>query len=183
MTPRGRAFVAVTALTLAVGVTLSVANAPLRTEAAPRGIISFELAGTAERASAIVASWGPRQREAAAFGLGLDFLFLLLYPVAISLAAGLVADRLAPRSLRAARLGKLLALLVPLAAVLDAIENALLWRTLQLGASTAGTAATASAAVLKFALVALGLVYVAGGWLAAGRTPRPGSPGGRAGGS
>lgn len=171
MSPRGRALAFVTLLTLAVWLTLSVANAPLRTPAAPLGIISLELAGSAERVEAILASWGPRQREAAAFGLGLDFLFLLLYPTALSLAAGLAAERLRARSPRASQWGKAVALSLPLAAVLDAVENAGLWRMMQLGPGGAWPVVVGGAAALKFALVAIGLAYILGAlvWARAGR--------------
>lgn len=160
MTPRGRALALTLVLTAAVGVTLSVANAPLRTEAARAGIVSLELAGTTERARAVIDSWGPRQREAAAFGLGLDFLFLLLYPTAMSLAVGLAADRVALRRPRLALWGKVLALGLPVAAVLDAVENAALWRMLQLGPTDGWAIVAAGCAAAKFALVLLGLAYL-----------------------
>ncbi|MGE0441333.1 MAG: hypothetical protein AB7L66_04610 [Gemmatimonadales bacterium] len=164
---RGAAFAVATALSLLVWVVLSVANAPLRTAAAPAGIISFELAGTAARATEIVAGWGPPQREAAAFGLGLDFLFLFLYPVAISLGARLVADRLAPRFPRLALTGIGLSLALPLCVALDAAENAALWRILQLGATDGLARFAMVAATVKFSLVALGLAYTLGGWFVA----------------
>jgi hypothetical protein len=160
VTPRARAFTFVTLLTLAVWLTLSVDNAPLRTPAAPAGIVSLELAGTADRVAAVLHSWGPRPREVAAFGLGLDFPFLLLYPTALSLAAGLVAERIRARSIRVSLWGKAIALSVPGAAVLDAVENAGLWRMLQLGPRGAWPMVTMACATAKFALVAIGLAFV-----------------------
>ena len=161
---QGVALLGVTGLAVAVWIVLTVANAPLRTGAAPQGIVSFELAATAERADAILASWGPRQREAASFGLGLDFLFLLLYPVAISLACRIVAGRIGPRYPRWALAGQVIALMVPLAVVLDAIENAALWRVLQLGSAGPWPMVAAVCAVPKFGLVLLGLGYALGTW-------------------
>lgn len=165
MTRRGLAFAGVTAVTLAVWLLLSVANAPLRTAAAPLGIISFELAGSAARAAEMVASWGPRQREAASFSLGLDFLFLFLYPIAISLAVRITADRIAGTRPAWFRLGRSLSLMVPACIALDAIENVALWRILQLGATDGTAVLAAGAAIVKFGLVAAGIGFAALTWL------------------
>jgi len=161
---RGLALGITTVLALTVWLVLSVANAPLRNPVAPAGMISFEFARTAERAAAIIASWGPKEREAASFSLGLDFLFLALYPAAISLAVRIGAERLVARSPRWALTGMTLSIAVVLCVALDAIENAALWRMLQLG-PTAGAALVASvAAALKFALVAVGFLYALASW-------------------
>lgn len=165
----GPAFLAALVLSLAVWLVLSVAGAPLKTAAAPAGIISFELAGTVERSAAIVASWGPPQREAAAFGLGLDFLFLFLYPVTISLGCRIVAGRLAPSWPRLSLMGTMLSVAVPLCIALDAIENAALWRILALGAAAPWPMVAAVAAYPKFALIVLGLGYSLVGWFLARR--------------
>lgn len=169
---RGVAFAAALTLTLAVWIVLSVANAPLRTSAAPAGIISLELAGTVERAASILASWSAPQREAAAFGLGLDFLFLFLYPITISIGCRMVARRIAPHSARWSLVGTALALAVPLCIVLDSIENAALWRMLALGPMSPWPAVAAAAAYPKFALVLLGIGYLIVGWLRS-RRPTP----------
>lgn len=160
MSRRTQALVLVALLALAVWLGLSAANAPLRTPAAPRGVTSLALAGSASRAAEIIATWGPAQREAAAFGLGLDFLFLFLYPAALSLGVGLAADRLVPRHPRLMLWGKALALALPLAAVFDAVENAAVWRMLQLGATDGRALVAAASATLKLALVTLGLAYL-----------------------
>jgi hypothetical protein len=164
VTRRGLVLAAITAVGLAVWLLLSVANAPLKTAPAPWGIVSLELAGTAERATAIVASWGPKQREAAAFGLGLDFLFLFLYPIAISLALRITAERVAPVRPGWGRVGRTLSLMVPVATALDAVENVALWRILQLGAADAVVAVATGAAAIKFGLVILGLGCAALCW-------------------
>lgn len=167
---RGVAFIAALVLTLAVWLVLSVANAPLRTPAAPLGIVSLELAGTAEHAAAILASWGGPQREAAAFGLGLDFLFLFLYPITISLACRIVAARVATSWPRWSLIGTAVALAVPVSVVLDAVENAALWRVLVLGPAAPWPSIAAFAAYPKFALVAIGIGYALVTWPLGRRT-------------
>jgi hypothetical protein len=66
---------------------------PLRTPAAPFGIVSFELAGSLDKAMAIVKSWDGSGLINASFGLGFDFLFMPIYGIALSLGVLLVKDR------------------------------------------------------------------------------------------
>lgn len=60
-------------------------DAPLRTSAAPNGIVSFELARTLDSSQAMMNSWDANARLTAAFGLGFDYLFMLVYALALSL--------------------------------------------------------------------------------------------------
>ena len=136
---------------------------PLESEAAPRGIVSFELAGDASTAQAILDSWSDAARLHAALSLGLDYLFLVAYAVALSLACVEVAKRIAPTGLGLARVGVLLAWGQLLAAGLDAIENFALIQLLlgSDGASWPGLAWWCAA--IKFGWVGAGLLYVIGG--------------------
>jgi len=174
--PRRRAFLLATAATLAVGAGLAVVGAPLATEAAPRGIVSFELAGDLESAERILASWDREQRVRAGISLGADFLFLLAYPLALALACAGVAGRLAERAPRAATLGALLAWGQALAGALDAVENWALIELLLGSRHPLWPALAAACAAPKFALVGAGLAYAGIGGLASlalrgGRSP------------
>jgi hypothetical protein len=153
---------------LALSLALGALGAPLVTPAAPLGIVSFELAGTAEAAQRILASWPPVARERALFVLGLDYLYLAVYPAWLSLAALLVARRHAGPP---ARLGEGLAWLVLAAAPLDALENAALARLVAGPLSDALARTAWACAWPKFALVALASLYLlgAGGALLARR--------------
>jgi hypothetical protein len=62
-------------LTAAFFAVFQVLDQPMRTPAAPAGIVSFELAGNTDKAGAMLASWNAGARLNAAFGLGFDFLF------------------------------------------------------------------------------------------------------------
>ncbi len=157
-------------LTLAAMAVLNVADGPLKTEAAPQGIVSFELAGTVSSAQAILDSWGPQARAYAGFSLGFDFLFLILYSTAIALACVWVSGALRDDWRLLASAGLVLAWGQWLAALLDAIENTALLVTL-LGAPAAPWPQVAWwCAAVKFTLVLLGLVYaVSGGVWAAKR--------------
>ena len=58
--------------TLVVMMLLNLDGSQITTEAAPSGILSFELAGTPEKSAEIIASWDQRAQLYAAFGLGED---------------------------------------------------------------------------------------------------------------
>ena len=150
-----------TALVVGLSLALTAIAHPLATPEAPQGIVSFELARTAEAATAIVASWSPRAREAAMLSLGLDYLYLLAYPAWLSLVCQGIAR---VRNGAAAALGMALAWAIWLAAPLDALENAALIRVLSDPAAGVWPAVAWACAVPKFALVfaALGFCIVAG---------------------
>lgn len=131
-------------------------GAPLQTEAAPGGILTFELAGSPEAARRIVASWDAATRETAAFTLGLDYLFLALYPSAIAVVLLQASAGLGRWSLRLRALARATAWLSLAAAPLDATENAALWLTLR-GGGAPWPQVAAVCAVPKFAIVGAGL--------------------------
>ena len=159
-----RAFAPLAALALLMMAALQVTGGPLRTPAAPAGIISFEFAGDLPTAQAMVDSWEDSGRVFAGLNLGLDYLFLVAYGGAIGLGCVLVArGRAAPFG----TLGRALAWGLIVAALLDSLENYALIRVL-LGTERAWWPTVALwCAIPKFALVAAGLLYViAGGLLA-----------------
>jgi hypothetical protein len=162
-----RVFVGAVVLAIAAMVCLNVLGGPLRSAASPQAIVSYELVGTVDGSQAILAAWGAEGRLHAGLNLGLDYLFLFAYPLAIGLGCVRVG-RGQPRRLGwLAGLGPILAWGLVLAGVLDAIENYSLIRIL-LGAMAAHLPALARwCALPKFLLVGVGLVYfVVGGFLA-----------------
>src|SRR5690554_1071444 len=68
-------------LVLAVGLFLVIAvlNQSLKTEAAPQGIFSFQLAATAEQSGAILQSWGQESLAFAELSLWLGLLFTVAW--------------------------------------------------------------------------------------------------------
>jgi hypothetical protein len=98
--------------------------------------------------------------------LGLDYLFLVLYPAFISLACARVALRLRTGSPGGARLGVMLSWLVPVAGILDAVENYALIRMLIAGPSDLWAGVSWWCATPKFILVGLGLVFALVGYAA-----------------
>ena len=159
-------------LTLLLFAIFQVLDQPLRTDAAPRGIVSFELAGNPLAAREIMESWkqlsvllsATRQPNPdivnvayvfAAFGLGLDYLFMPVYSLTLSFATLLVAQK---------HLGWMRSLLVLAgygafaAALFDAVENYALLRVLLGWVDTGYPELAAFCATIKFGLLVFGIL-------------------------
>lgn len=80
-------------LTLILVAVFGVLDAPLKNSVTPCGIVSFELAGSPANAQAMIDSWDARARQFAAFGLGIDYLFMPTYALALSMGILLAAGR------------------------------------------------------------------------------------------
>lgn len=166
-------------LTLVLFAVFRVLDQPLRTDAAPNGIVSFELAGDARTARLITDSWkqmslllsatGTPNLDIvnvpyafAAFGLGLDYLFMPVYALALGFGTLLAAQKHtgALRSMAvAAGYGAFVA------ALFDALENYALFQML-LGAFDTGYPAIAAfCAIVKFGLLVFGILVSLAAWL------------------
>ncbi len=154
------AFVILLLLTLILMLSLQVLDAPLKTEAAPLGIISFELAGELSLAQEMIASWGPQGQVYAGLSLGLDYLFLVAYAGAIALGCVLVGRSLSKRLPTMASLGVLLAWGQIGAALLDAVENYSLILILMGSEQEIWALIAKWSALPKFAIVIAGILYV-----------------------
>ena len=104
-------FFAFLAGTLVLFAVFQLLDAPLRTSAAPNGIVSFELAGTPFQSQAIIDSWHEmaylvssvegepvpgfinHAYSFAVFGLGIDYLFMPIYSTALALGILLAASK------------------------------------------------------------------------------------------
>jgi hypothetical protein len=159
---RKPAFLPLLALTLILFAVFRVLDAPLRTAAAPNGIVSYELAQTPDAAQAMINSWDARAQLFAAFGLGIDYLFMPAYALTLSLGILLAAGR-HPGVF--ARLGTWLGWGALAAALFDAVENFSLWQILTGNIQPNWPGLAATCATVKFALLLLGLAYALPGWL------------------
>ena len=153
-------FIASVVATLLVSGVLTVMGQKLQNETVPHGIVSYEFAGDLVTATAMIESWGESGRILAGFHLGLDYLFLVLYSLAISLGCAMLATFLASTYNVWTQSGVWIAWAQPMAALLDSIENAALYALL-VGSQNGQLPQIAWwCAAVKFAIVILGLLYV-----------------------
>ncbi len=177
---RKRIFFTLLALTLSLFAVFRVLDQPLRTPVAPNGIVSFELAGSAQSARAITDSWkqmslllssvaGQPNPDIvnlpyvfAAFGLGIDYLFMPIYSFALAFGTLLAAGRHAGWL---KSLGAVAGYGAFAAAVFDAVENYALFQILLNKIYSPYPEIAYYCASLKFVLLIFGLLYVLGAWL------------------
>ncbi len=145
---------------------MAVVSEPLKNATVPGGILDFEFAGNQATAQAILDSWSPEVREMAMLGMGLDYVYLVVYSVFLSLACIAVAQRFSGPAPRAARLGFGLSWLVLTAGLFDAIENFGLIRLLIDGPSDVWARVAFVCAIPKFMLVGAAGIYAGLGWAA-----------------
>ena len=147
-------------VTLLLLFVLGVVDRPLKTAASPAGILSFQFAGDLTRARQILESWDEKGRRYAAFSLGIDYLFLVIYPLTIALNCVLVAESVVGRYPSYSVVGTIVAWAQLLAGLLDAVENYALVRLLFGSQSGRFPPISFWCATVKFALVGLGIMYV-----------------------
>ena len=145
--------------TLAVMFCVNLVGKSLITTAAPYGIVSYELAGSVEKAQQIIDSWNQDARQYASFSLGFDYLFMVLYSTTIALACLWSALVLQARRVPGGRIGILLAWGLWLAAVFDGIENIALSLILFNTPAAPWPQVAQVCAILKFLLIFLGLIF------------------------
>jgi hypothetical protein len=120
-------------------------------------VISLELANN-EEAKNMVNSFTPKIREKAFLNLGLDYLFLFLYPIAISLACNLLARSFDTAWVK--NLGLWLSVVSLLPIIFDAVENYAIIQMLKTGVFETWANVARFSAIPKFLFAATGLIYV-----------------------
>jgi hypothetical protein len=182
---RRRLFFTFLILSLTVFALLRVLDQPLHTDAAPNGIVSFELAGNPQTARAITDSWkqlslllsavaGQPNPDIvnvpyvfAAFSLGVDYLFMPLYALAFASGTLLASSR---HNGWARTLGAIAGYGALVAALFDAVENYALLQVLLGNIQSSYPALAAFCAIMKFGLLLFGLIYALVAWLLSKRT-------------
>ena len=143
----------------------------LRTNAAPHGIVSLELAGDVKQAQRVIDSWDAKAKEFAFNNTLLDFLFIVAYSTAFGLACVLThkvyagADALA--ILGAPWIGTLLAWGQTVAGALDMIENLAIFMMLKGNITEPWPQVARWCALPKFSLIFAGAMYSFWGLLVA----------------
>lgn len=187
---RKRFFFTCLGLTLLLFSVFRVLDRPLQTPVSPNGIISFEFARTPERAQMMIDFWtgrtiittytdgensnariepagdsfvyNPIPMMHAAFGLGLDYLFMPAYALALAFGTLLSMQR---HQDWVKSLGAVAGYGAFVAALFDAVENFALWQVLS-GAYNSGFPALAAfCASIKFGMLTFGVLVWLLGWL------------------
>jgi hypothetical protein len=139
-------------------------------------IVSFEFAGSRERALQITAEWGSYGRHLARLGLWLDFGYMLSYGTFFALAGFAVRDTALRRGWRRiAAAGRVLPYCAIAAACFDAVEDVALLLVLGGHGGTVAPPLATVCSSLKWALIASAIAYALCGavlWLRAS-LPRP----------
>jgi hypothetical protein len=152
-----KAFWLLLALFVLTTLALGLIDSGLRTSATPGGIVSFEFCAFTGSCETALEQWGSRGQALAMLSLGIDYVYLLVYPGLIAVGLLLVTARLGPELVRRTRLAAWSCTLISLA---DAMENyALIQLVLNAPASGYGLWA-GSFATLKFALLGLTLSWL-----------------------
>lgn len=177
---RKKLFLAFLSLTLILFGIFRVLDQPLKTPAAPNGIVSFELAGSVSQAAAVLDSWKQNSLLLsavagqpdpnivnvpyvfAAFGLGIDYLFMPLYSFALSFGTLLAAGK---HGGWFKSLGAVTGYGAFVSALFDAVENYALFQVLLGKLFSPYPEIAFYCASIKFGLLIFGLVYAVAGWL------------------
>lgn len=136
-------------LALALLVTINVVALPLRTGAAPAGMLTLQLTADPATVEAVVASWRATSWSRTLWAHGLD----LLFPVVAVVAVRRLVDR-----------GTVASRAVLTAAVADQVENVATLVTLLGSVTTAGVRVTVLAAALKWVAYATTVAALAVAW-------------------
>ena len=124
------------------------------------GVVSFELAGSQDRADEILSEWGEDGQGAARESLWIDFGFLVVYGIFLTLALAAVRDMAEGRGWRRlAAIGAVVVSFGALAAAFDALENICLLLTLD-GSGTAFPLLATIFAGCKFILLVIAIAYL-----------------------
>ncbi len=113
---------------VALFLVLMAINLPLKTGSAPQGIVSFQLAGTAEQAYTIIRSWRDGGLIWVHLSLWVDFLFIVAYLAALlQLTRHFTRDR---PGIRERMIARWVRVLFVIAGVSDVAENIVLLNNL-----------------------------------------------------
>ena len=142
-------------LTLILFSIFRVLDMPLQTDYAPSGIVSFELAGSAQNAAHMVLTWSGEAMLNASFGLGIDYLFMPIYALALAFGTLLAGSRHRGWLKSLGAVAGYGAFAAPL---FDAVENYALFRILQGAFESPYPEIAFYSALAKFGLLVFGIV-------------------------
>lgn len=129
----------------------------LENPVSPSGIVSFEFCGFHDRCRAMINAWGETGKQHALLLLGLDYLYLFLYPGVLAFALLLLQTKM---PVKRQKVNRCAIWVCPFIAAADAIENYGSIQMILYEKFAVFDVLSGVFAVIKFAL--LGLVFL---WL------------------
>ena len=163
---RRRLFLPLLAATLLIVVVWLLTVSPMSNEKAPLSVSSFGMAGSLARAREMMASWDEKARLSGVFGIGFDFLQLVVYSTTVAMACAWVAQSFRETGRRwLSSTGYLLAWGQWLAVLCGTVQNAVMMSLLLGSGNEAWLQVSYWCTLLKLILLLLGPVYALFGWL------------------
>ncbi len=145
--------------TLFIGYWMFFFDSFLTNSVCENGIISFQLAKEVRISEAILNSWNTQSKISAGLSIGLDFLFLIVYPSLIALFVDKLNRRLW-KNHSFYSLGLIILYSQFVAALFDAVENIGLIQLLLGNITQFWTSVVYYFAAIKFILITIGIVYI-----------------------
>jgi hypothetical protein len=136
-----------------VFIAITVLGLPLRTDEAPLGIVSLQLAASPDVAARMLDSWASVVRSRVLWTHGLD----LVLPFAYALAVGTAATRAAARVASVGPSAQIAVGAVLIAAFADQVENVAMGLTILGVPSWGSVLVTLASATIKFATLAVAI--------------------------
>ncbi|MGR6033923.1 MAG: hypothetical protein ACU4EQ_08275 [Candidatus Nitrosoglobus sp.] len=136
---------------------LGIIDSGLQMPSSPNGILSFELCGFTSSCDATLDQWGIKGQQLAMLSLGLDYLFLVIYPSLVCVGLLLVAA-LVPVQFR--NLTTLLGWVALGAGFADAAENFFLIRIILSGSGASYGVLASTFSVIKFLIPGVTLAWL-----------------------
>ena len=154
---RRTALIILAVLNIVIIVTMQAMGKSLK----PYSIIAFEFAGNVDVAREMVLVWSRKGvMNVVLFLIGFDYAFMIAYSSFLGLACLHTAERIPGKFLNPMIV---LALLQPVAALLDAIENIALYHMAEMSVNEIWPTIAFDCAIPKFAITALGFIVWVGG--------------------
>ena len=144
-------------LFLIVAIAISAIDLGLRNSTTPHGIVSFELCAFTSSCDLALNHWGAKGQALAMLSLGIDYLFLILYPGLLCIGLLLLLARLPPGL---ARVTLWMAWFCLVISVADAIENYALIKIILHESGSAYGLLAGVFAVIKFAFLGVALAWL-----------------------
>ncbi len=144
-------------------VTIRIFDAPLKNEVCKSGIVSFELAKDLDNSINILNSWDTNAKINMSLSLGFDFLFIVVYSSFIALLIFNINNSLWEGK-PYYKLGKLLIVMIFIAALFDVGENIALIKLLFGDLNQTWSSAAYYFATIKFTIVIICIVYLIINW-------------------